>query len=152
VEEGFRAAAVEAGFGVGSVAEAGLIDASEEEGFRAAAGMPLEWTAEEGVREGAAMMTGFERGAAARAGFFCASSEEEGFVRATEKGGEAGAATMAVFGRGAVTMAGLFCASSEEEGFARATEMEVGARRWRALGEVPRRRRACSLPPTRRAL
>jgi hypothetical protein len=46
VEEGF-VAAVEAGFGVGAALWAGSIVASEEEGFCAAAGMPLDWMAEE---------------------------------------------------------------------------------------------------------
>jgi hypothetical protein len=50
-------------------------------------------------------MTGFGRGAAAKAGLFCAS-DEEGFVTATEKGGEVGAATMAGFEGGSRDLSG----------------------------------------------
>jgi hypothetical protein len=50
--------------------------ASEEEGFV----LPRVGEGFEGVAAGDA---GFGRGAAAEAGLFCASSEEEGFVRAT---------------------------------------------------------------------
>ena len=56
------------------------------------------------AEEVAAAMAGFGRAAAAKAGFgFCASSEEEGFGRATKEEIEVDAATMAGFEEAAVS-------------------------------------------------
>jgi hypothetical protein len=72
----------------------------------------------------AATLAGFGRGAASKAGLFCASSEEEDFRRVMKEGGAWVAAMLAGFGRDATTKAGLFCASYKEEGFGRAMKLE----------------------------
>ena len=100
MEEDF-VAAVEAGFGVGAAEWAGLRCASEEEGFcGASVGRALGIASiGEDFGEAAGSPSGVswaeEGGSACRndGGLFYASSEEEGFGRATKKGDGAWVAT-----------------------------------------------------------
>ena len=118
--EGFVVASEWRALMVGAMTKAGLFCAIGGEGFvEVAAGMPLEkQTAEE------------------------VASEVEDFVAAAEAG----------FGGGAALWAGLLCAS-EEEGFVLPREeraLRVLLQEMQASGEVPRQRRACSVPSLRR--
>jgi hypothetical protein len=129
---------------------AGLIGASEKEGFCVASGgedfgcgiasgeedFRIAFNEEEGLKMAVSLMMasldvvaasdeeeGFVMGAATKAGLFCASVED--LVLPMMEKAKAGAATMAGFGMGAPAKAGLeFFASSEEEGFAEVAKME----------------------------
>jgi hypothetical protein len=127
--EGFVVASEWRALMVGATTKAGLFCASGGEGFvEVAADMPLEkWTAEEGASGGED---------------FDFASEVEDLIAATEAG----------FGGGAALWAGLLCAS-EEEGFVLPREeraLRVLLQEMQASGEVPRQRRACSVPSLRR--